>query len=375
MSEKRAQINDIQWMQQAINLAKRGRFTTTPNPNVGCVIVKDGQLIGQGYHQKAGQGHAEVNALASAVGSVKGATAYVTLEPCSHTGRTPPCAQGLIDAGIARVVIAMTDPNPKVAGRGIAMLKKAGIAITSDILQTQARALNPGFLQRMEHQRPFVTVKLGMTLDGCTALQDGSSKWITSSESRIDVQQFRAQSCAILTGSATVLADDPSLNLRWNELGLVREVIEQSALRQPIRIVIDSNNKIQPQHKMIGINSPIILVRRQADDNQWPVNVEQLIMPGQGQIDLGQLMTLLAKREINSIWVEAGATLCGALLSANLVDKLVVYQAAKLMGSGNKGLFNLPSIDHMDKLIDLRIDDVRMIAKDIRICAIPIKKE
>ncbi|NRA62773.1 MAG: dihydrofolate reductase family protein, partial [Psychrobium sp.] len=176
-------------------------------------------------------------------------------------------------------------------------------------------------------------------------------------------------------GSATVLADDPSLNLRWNELGLVREVIEQSALRQPIRIVIDSNNNIKPQHKMIGINSPIILVRRQADDNQWPSHVEQLIMVGQGKIDLAQLMALLAKREINSIWVEAGATLCGALLSANLVDKLVIYQAAKLMGGGNKGLFNLPSIDHMDKLIDLTIDDVRMIAKDIRICATPIKKE
>jgi len=364
-------IIDIEMMQQAINLAKCGRFTTTPNPNVGCVITKDNNIVGRGFHRKAGQGHAEVNALADAGALAIGATAYVTLEPCSHFGRTPPCAQGLIDAGIVRVVVAMTDPNPKVAGRGIAMLQDAGLKVTSGVLEGAARALNPGFLKRMEHQRPFISVKLGTTLDGCTALADGSSQWITGSDARIDVQQFRAQHCAILTGSGTVVADNPSLNLRWAEIGQVSEVIEQAQLRQPIRIVIDSTNKVTPEHKMIAIAAPIILVRRQTDDKQWPAHVEQLVMPGQGQIDLPALMTLLAQREINALWVEAGQTLCGALLENNLVDRLVIYQAPKLMGSSNKGLFSLPGVKQLHQLIELSIDELTMVGRDIRIIATP----
>jgi len=368
---KAQSIIDIEMMQHAINLAKLGRFTTTPNPNVGCVLTVGNEIVGRGYHQKAGQGHAEVNALMDAGERAKGATAYVTLEPCSHFGRTPPCAQGLIDAGISRVVIAMTDPNPKVAGRGIAMLEDAGISVTSGILTQLARDLNPGFLSRMEKKRPFVTVKLGSTLDGATALNDGTSQWITGSEARVDVQQWRAQSCAILTGSATVLADNPSLNLRWPEIGQVSDVINQSQLRQPIRIVIDSRNQVTPNHKMVAIESPIIIVRRQADELPWPSHVEQLIMPGEGQLDLNDLMIELARREINSVWVEAGQTLCGALLEANLVDKVIIYQAPKLMGSGNKGLFTLPSVNHIDKLVDLTIDDVRLVGNDIRISATP----
>lgn len=364
-------IIDIEMMQQAINLAKLGRFTTTPNPNVGCVLTRGSEIVGRGYHQKAGQGHAEVNALREAGHLAQGATAYVTLEPCSHFGRTPPCAQGLIDAGIVRVVIAMTDPNPKVAGRGITMLEQAGIEVKSGVLTAQARELNPGFLKRMEHKRPFVSVKLGSTIDGCSALNDGTSQWITGSDARVDVQQWRAQHCAILTGSATVVADNPSLNLRWAEIGRVSDVIKEQELRQPIRIVIDSRNQVMPEHKMVGIKSPIILVRRIKDTLQWPSHVEQLVMPGDGAIDLNRLMSILANREINSIWVEAGQTLCGALLEANLVDKIIIYQAPKLMGSDNKGLFTLPSVNHMDKLVDLAIDDVRLIGKDIRISATP----
>jgi len=367
-------IIDSQMMQVAINLAKQGRFTTAPNPNVGCVLTVDNCIVGRGFHQKAGQGHAEVNALADAGTLAYGATAYVTLEPCSHFGRTPPCAQGLIDAGISRVVIAMTDPNPQVAGRGIAMLEQAGISVTTNVLTAAARELNPGFLCRMEHKRPYITVKLGATLDGATALVDGTSQWITGAPARVDVQQWRAQSCAILTGSATVLQDNPSLNLRWPEIGQVSEVIEESELRQPVRIVIDSRNQVTPSHKIVTINSAIILVRRQADKQQWPSHVEQLIMPGQGQIDLTQLMTLLAKREINSVWVEAGQTLCGALLEADLVDKVVIYQAPKLMGSGNKGLFTLPTVNSIDQLVDLTIDDLRLVGNDIRISATPTRE-
>jgi len=367
-------VTDIEFMQRAINLAKNGRFTTTPNPNVGCVLVKDGQVIGEGFHRQAGQGHAEVNALAQVKGSAKKATAYVTLEPCSHYGRTPPCSKGLIEAGVSRVVVGMQDPDPRVAGRGLAMLEAAGISTVCGVLEQQSRDLNPGFLSRIEKKRPFITIKMASTLDGCTALNDGSSQWITGSEARRDVQQFRAQHCAILTGTGTVLADNPSLNIRYNELGYLQQSISESALRQPLRIVIDSQNKVLPSHKMIGIKSPVLLVRREADEQSWPGHVEQLVMSGKGHIDLNSLMVELAKRDINSVWVEAGATLAGALIESDLCDELIVYQAPKLMGTNNKGLVTLPSIDHMNKLLDLNVTDVRMIGQDMRYRATLVKK-
>jgi len=365
------QTSDRLYMQQAINLAKLGRFTTSPNPNVGCVLVKHDQVIGSGYHQRAGEGHAEVNALREAGDKAVGATAYVTLEPCSHFGLTPPCANGLIDAGIKRVVIAMVDPNPQVSGRGIAKLKQAGIEVSAGLLENQARALNPGFIKRMTTKMPMVTAKLGVTLDGCTALNDGTSQWITGPDARVDVQYFRAQHCAILTGSTTVVSDNPSLNLRWDELGGVRDVITQSQLRQPIRVVIDSGNNVLPSHKMVGIQTPIILVRRVQDNHDWPAHVEQLIIEGCGQFDLTQVLQLLANRGINSLWVEAGAGLCGALLSAKLLDKIVLYQAPKLIGDLGKGSFHLPGVKAMDQLVDLTIDDLRMVGRDIRIVATP----
>lgn len=368
-------ITDIEYMQQAINLAKLGRFTTSPNPNVGCVIVNNGQVVGQGYHQKAGEGHAEVNALKQAGIAAKNATAYVTLEPCSHYGRTPPCADGLIAAGVSRVVVAMMDPNPLVAGRGIKKLQCAGIQVHSGVLEQQAKELNPGFIKRMQSDLPFVTVKMGVSLDGRTALENGVSQWITASDARVDVQQFRAQHCAILTGSGTVLSDNPSLNLRWSELGAVKDVINESQLRQPIRVVIDSSNQVLPSHKMIAITTPIILIRRQRDNLVWPSHVEQMLIDGnndgEGQFDLHQVLTLLAQRGINAIWVEAGAKLCGALLSQQLVDRLVIYQAPKIIGDLGKGLFHLPPIESMEQIIDLSIDDLRMIGRDIRIIATP----
>jgi len=372
---KQVSITDIEFMQRAINLAKNGRCTTTPNPNVGCVLVRDGQIIGEGFHQQAGQGHAEVNALAQVKGSAKQATAYVTLEPCSHYGRTPPCSKGLIEAGVSRVVVGMQDPDPRVAGRGLAMLEAAGITTVCGVLEQQSRDLNPGFLSRIEKKRPFVTIKMASTLDGCTALNDGTSQWITASDARRDVQYFRAQHCAILTGSGTVLADDPSLNIRYNELGYIQQLVNEPSLRQPLRVVIDSQNKILPAHKMMNIQSPILLVRREADALSWPKHVEQLVMQGTGHIDLSLLMAELAKRDINSVWVEAGATLAGALIESDLCDELIVYQAPKLMGTNNKGLVALPSIDHMNKLIDLNITDVRMIGRDMRYRATLVKKE
>ncbi|NRA82441.1 MAG: bifunctional diaminohydroxyphosphoribosylaminopyrimidine deaminase/5-amino-6-(5-phosphoribosylamino)uracil reductase RibD [Gammaproteobacteria bacterium] len=366
-----SETTDRQYMQQAINLAKLGRFTTSPNPNVGCVLVKDGQVIGSGYHQKAGQGHAEVNALKEAGEGAKGATAYVTLEPCSHYGRTPPCADGLINAGVKRVVIAMSDPNPQVSGRGITKLEQAGIEVVTGLLEAEAQALNPGFIKRMITNMPHVTVKLGVTLDGCTALNDGTSQWITSSDARVDVQQHRAQHCAILTGSGTVIQDNPSLNLRWGELGSVQQVITPEQLRQPVRIVIDSANQVLPTHKMIALESPIILVRRHQDLNDWPAHVEQLIIAGSGQFDLAEVLAILAERQINSIWVEAGAKLSGALLSAQLVDKIVIYQAPKLIGDLGKGLFHLPQITKMAQIIDLTIEQLTMVGRDIKIVASP----
>ncbi|MGB1297860.1 MAG: bifunctional diaminohydroxyphosphoribosylaminopyrimidine deaminase/5-amino-6-(5-phosphoribosylamino)uracil reductase RibD [Psychrobium sp.] len=364
-----ASVADIGYMQRAINLAKKGRFTTTPNPNVGCVLVKNEVIVGEGYHQKAGEGHAEVNALAQAGENAQGATAYVTLEPCSHYGRTPPCAVALVSAGVKRVVVAMVDPNPKVAGRGIAILNEAGIETLSGVLEQQARALNPGFLSRMERKRPFVTIKMASTLDGGTALRDGTSKWITSSDARIDVQKFRAQSCAIVTGANTVLVDDPSLNLRYDELGSLQDELSPQQLRQPLRVVIDSQNRVTPTHKIVAIESPILIIRRAKDDCDWPEHVEQLVLEGEGKIDLQQVMEHLGAREINSVWVEAGATLAGALIEANLCDELIIYQAPKLMGTNNKGLLNLPSIDHMNKLRELSISDIRMLGRDIRIRA------
>lgn len=360
---------DRLFMSRAVALAKRGRYTTAPNPNVGCVLVQGTDIVGEGYHQRAGEGHAEVNALRMAGDKAKGCTAYVTLEPCSHYGRTPPCADGLIAAGVAKVVIAMTDPNPQVSGRGIDKLKAAGIEVVSGLLESQARELNPGFIKRMESGLPYVRVKLGASLDGRTALANGQSKWITSPQARRDVQQWRAASHAILSGSGTVLADDPSLNVRWGELGELQQELAESQLRQPVRVIIDSGNRIVPELKLFSLEGPVILVRREADDRLWPTHVQQLIVPGTGQFSLEQVLKALAGEGINDLWVEAGAGLTGALLSDNLVDELVVYQAPKLMGDQGKGLFHLPGIEQMTDVINLSFDDVRLVGPDLRIVA------
>lgn len=365
---------DHAMMLRAIELAKRGRFTTAPNPNVGCVIAHGDEVVGEGYHYQAGQPHAEVFALRAAGDNAEGATAYVTLEPCSHYGRTPPCAEALIKAKVARVVCAMVDPNPQVAGRGIKMLQAAGIEVQSGLLGDDAHALNRGFIKRMKTGLPYVQLKLASSLDGRTALSNGESKWITGPAARADVQRFRAQAGAILSTSATVLADDPSLNIRWEELGeTVQAEYPQHALRQPCRVVIDSQNRVSPTHRLVHLPGNTILARAEQGGEQWPASVKQLLVPTSGDmsgmLDLPALMAALSKQDINHIWVEAGAGLAGALLSAGLVDELIIYQAPKLMGSDSRGLVDLQGLTAMAQVPELDISDVRMVGPDIRITA------
>lgn len=364
---------DEVYMARALMLARRGRFTTTPNPNVGCVIVCDGQIVGEGYHQRAGEFHAEVHALRMAGDKAQGATAYVTLEPCSHHGRTPPCADALIAAGVRRVVVAMQDPNPEVAGRGLFKLQQAGIEVRHGVMASEAEAVNRGFLKRMRTGLPYVQLKLGASLDGKTAMASGESQWITGTEARADVQRYRAQSSAILSSSATVLADDPALTVRWQELDSETQLIyPQSFLRQPLRVIVDSGNRVQSHHRVIQQAGNTLLVRLQQDGKPWPESVEQLVMPTTRKgIDLVMLMMRLAKRQINQVWVEAGANLAGALLQAGVVDELIVYLAPKLLGEHARGLCVLPGLEKLADAPQFSFSDITLVGKDLRLIVKP----
>lgn len=362
-------MTDARYMARALELARRGRFTTTPNPNVGCVIVRDGTIVGEGWHQRAGEPHAEVHALRMAGEQARGATAYVTLEPCSHHGRTPPCCDALIAAGVSRVVAAMQDPNPQVAGRGLWRLQQAGIEVSHGLMMAEAEALNRGFLKRMRTGFPWIQLKLGASLDGRTAMASGESKWITSAAARRDVQQFRAQSSAILTSSATVLADDPSLTVRADELSdSVRRQLDTQTLRQPVRVVVDSQQRVTPQHRLIHQPGESWLMRTVPDDAAWPEGVTQIAVPPRGeQLDLVAMMMLLGQRQINSVWVEAGAGLAGALIQAGLVDELIVYIAPVLLGDAGRGLCTLPGLEALSAAPRLDFRDVRKVGDDLRL--------
>ncbi len=349
-------------MAQALRLAEQGLYSTSPNPRVGCVIVRDGKVVGEGWHQRAGTPHAEVHALQQAGAQVRGATVYVTLEPCSHQGRTPPCADALIAAGVVRVVAAMRDPNPQVAGRGIARLQQAGMAVECGLMEEQARELNIGFVSRMTRGRPWVRLKAAASLDGKTALDNGVSKWITGPAARQDVQQWRARSCAILTGVGTVLADDPHMNVR-----------EIETPRQPLRVVVDSQLHTPPGAKILAGGG--VLIVSAVDD---PAKIQALrdagaevvVLEGRdGRVDLARLMRLLAEREVNELMVEAGATLNGALLAAGLVDELVLYLAPMVLGDVARGLFALPALSRMDERKNLTLHDVRQVGTDMRVIA------
>ncbi len=360
---------DEKYMARAFELARRGRFTTTPNPNVGCVIVRDGEIVGEGYHLRAGESHAEVHALRMAGERAKGATAYVTLEPCSHHGRTPPCADALVDAGVARVVASMQDPNPEVAGRGLYRLKQAGIDVSHGLMHSEAEAVNLGFLKRMRTGFPYVQLKMAASLDGRTAMASGESQWITSAAARADVQRFRAQSSAILSSSATVLADDPALNVRWRELDSdTQHLYSQENLRQPLRIVIDSQNRVTPKHKLVNQPGETWLARLQRDAQAWPESTQQWVVPERdNRVDLVLLMMMLAKRQVNSIWVEAGAELAGALLQAGLVDELIIYMAPTLLGENGRALCVLPGLQSLSDAPQFTLSDVRQVGPDLRL--------
>ncbi|NIE69378.1 bifunctional diaminohydroxyphosphoribosylaminopyrimidine deaminase/5-amino-6-(5-phosphoribosylamino)uracil reductase RibD [Pantoea sp. Acro-807] len=362
-------MTDARYMARALELARRGRFTTTPNPNVGCVIVRDGTIVGEGWHQRAGEPHAEVHALRMAGEQARGATAYVTLEPCSHHGRTPPCCDALIAAGVSRVVVAMQDPNPQVAGRGLWRLQQGGIEVSHGLMMAEAEALNRGFLKRMRTGFPWIQLKLGASLDGRTAMASGESKWITSAAARRDVQQFRAQSSAILTSSATVLADDPSLTVRADELSdSVLQQLDTQTLRQPVRVVVDSQQRVTPQHRLIHQPGESWLMRTAPDDAAWPESVTQIAVPPRGeQLDLVAMMMLLGQRQINSVWVEAGAGLAGALIQAGLVDELIVYIAPILLGDAGRGLCTLPGLEALSAAPRLDFRDVRKVGDDLRL--------
>lgn len=355
---------DHVFMSHALQLAEKGLYTTTPNPRVGCVIVKDERIIASGWHEKAGLPHAEINALNEAGEAARGATAYVTLEPCNHYGLTPPCANALIEAGVAKVIMAMEDPNPLVAGQGRRRLEQAGITVQSGLLETQARALNKGFISRMTRKRPWVRVKIAASMDGKTALQNGASQWITGEAARKDGHRWRAQSCAILTGIGTIKSDNPQLNVRYIE-----------TTRQPKKIVLDSQLSIPLDVALLQGESVILFTAN--DQNSTKISqltqlgVQVITLPASdGRIDLKKMLMLLATDfAMNEILVEAGSNLSGALLDANLVDEIIFYLAPYLLGHDAQSMFKFSQLDTLDQKKAFSIEDVRKLGQDIRIVA------
>lgn len=353
---------DHEFMARALRLARRGLYTTTPNPRVGCVIVKEGAVVGEGWHQRAGEPHAEVHALDAAGPAAAGATAYVTLEPCSHHGRTPPCAEALIRAGVVRVVAAMRDPNPQVAGRGLAMLQAAGIVVDCGLLEDAAAELNVGFVSRMACGRPWVRLKLAASLDGKTALNNGASQWITGPAARQDGHRWRARACAILSGIGTVRDDDPQLNVRGVETS-----------RQPLKVVVDSRMELPAAARVVA-DGNLLLVTAVVDGKRAETlcerGVELVCLPDAfGKVDLTALMAELGRRGVNELHVEGGFRLSGALLQAGLVDELLLYLAPCLIGDRARGMFDLPELASLENKQRLVVREMRMVGSDLRVLA------
>ena len=367
-------MNDAYYMAKAVRLAKKGWYSTHPNPRVGCVLVKNDRIIGGGYHHQAGQPHAEINALQDARDKgldPRAATAYVTLEPCSHYGKTPPCANALINAGIGRVVVGMVDPNPQVAGQGLKRLQEAGICVTCGVLESSARALNQGFIKRMQTGMPFVLCKTAASLDGQTALVNGESQWITGQDARRDVQRLRAQSDAIVTGIGTVQADNPAMTVRSAQFPIVR---------QPTRIILDTHLAISPDAKILVPDAERIIFtavsdKQQADTQKEKIRlladqgVRVIALPvnAQGRISLVEVLRHLGQLQYNEVMLEAGKILSSSFMQQQLIDEWVLYLAPKLLGSGGRGIFDLPYIQHMSDCQELVIHDLRMVGKDLRL--------
>jgi diaminohydroxyphosphoribosylaminopyrimidine deaminase/5-amino-6-(5-phosphoribosylamino)uracil reductase len=349
-------------MARALQLAERGLWTTSPNPRVGCVLVRDGEVVGEGWHEKAGEPHAEVHALRAAGEKARGATAYVTLEPCSHHGRTPPCAEALIAARVSRIVAAMTDPNPLVSGKGMALLQSAGIETASGLLENEARELNIGFVSRMTRGLPWLRLKVAASLDGKTALNNGTSQWITGPDARRDGHAWRARACAILTGIGTVRDDDPQMSVR-----------DVAATRQPLRVVVDSHLDI-PLTARILQGEPVLVAGAIGNTEKEAAlrsagHVVEILPNAVGKVDLQALLELLAQRGINEVHAEAGFKLNGSLLREGLVDELLLYLAPCLIGHNASGLFNLPELTTLAGKQRLKIRDLRQIGEDIRLIA------
>lgn len=363
-------------MARALRLAERGLFTTQPNPRVGCVIACNGEIVGEGWHQRAGEPHAEVFALRAAGERARGATAYVTLEPCSHHGRTPPCADALIGAGVARVVTASEDANPKVAGAGLERLREAGATVEAGLMRDAARELNRGFFSRFERGRPWVRVKLAMSLDGRTALANGESQWITGEAARADVQRWRARSSAILTGAGTARMDDPRLTVRLSKTHAHPDPGPEGKDFKPLRVVLDARlDAPRPDAHLLDGSAPTLVLHaadaKPTDDRYGHVELAEVPAGSNDRIDLTAALRLLAGRNVNELQVEAGPALCGALLERGLVDELLLYVAPTLLGDSARPLLALPSLASMDERSGWRLLDHRMLGGDARLLLRP----
>ncbi len=370
---------DYQYMARALQLAEQGLYTTDPNPRVGCVLVRDGEIVGEGFHARAGEPHAERHALAAAGDRARGATAYVTLEPCSHTGRTGPCADALVAAGVARVVAAMEDPNPQVAGNGMQTLAAAGIETASGLLEADARALNPGFISRMTRQRPYLRIKIAASVDGRTAMASGESQWITGPAAREDVQRLRARSSAVITGVGTVLADRPSYTVRpqqWVLTDYQQHSGGSDRVRQPLRVILDRTLQTPPDVPVVSAPGHCLLVAGEQHPGRQnaleSAGAEVMLLPASGSgIDLQQLLIELNRRECNEVLVECGATLAGAFVREGLFDELIVYMAPALLGSSARPLLGLPQLASMSEKVSLKWQDVRQVGDDLRLTLVP----
>ncbi|WP_426781283.1 bifunctional diaminohydroxyphosphoribosylaminopyrimidine deaminase/5-amino-6-(5-phosphoribosylamino)uracil reductase RibD [Pseudomonas syringae] len=365
---------DVHYMARALELARKGLYSTHPNPRVGCVIVREGQIVGEGWHALAGEPHAEVHALRQAGEQARGATAYVTLEPCSHHGRTPPCADALVNAGVTRVVASMQDPNPEVAGRGLLRLMTAGIAVQCGVLEAEARALNKGFIKRMETGQPYVRVKLAMSLDGRTAMASGESQWITGPEARSAVQRLRAQSSVVLTGADTVLADKARLTVRPDELGLNAELTALAAARAPLRVLIDGRLRVPLDAPFFQAGSALVATCAAASARgRYHDEGHEIVAMADsaGHVDLRKLLTELGARGVNEVLVEAGPRLAGAFTRLGLVDEFQIFIAGKFLGSSARPLLDLP-LAQMSEALELNIVEMRAVGNDWGVIALPV---
>lgn len=365
-------MDDAYFLAEALRLAEKGLYTADPNPRVGCVLVKDNRIVGRGYHLTTGEGHAEANALVEAGEASRGATAFVTLEPCSFHGRTPSCAQALIRAGIQRVVAAMADPHEKNAGKGFQILREAGIEVRTPVLETSARALNPGHIKRYETGLPFVRLKLAMSLDGKTALANGQSHWITGPEARRDVQKLRARSSAIVTGVQTVIDDNPRMTVRAEELAT--QHCDLAAKRRRPVYILDPRLRVPPESEILkNPDNILVCLSGVADENFHAARILKVEEDADQRIHLGQFLQHLSDDDCNEVLFECGPTLGGNLMEQGLCDELIIYIAPKIMGSSARSLLNVPEIDNMGDLFNMNIIDCRSVGDDIRITAVPIQ--